>query len=68
MGNDTEYKVAGIATIQIKTNDVVVRTLSKVRHIHGMTRTLISMGTLETNGCRYSSENDVLKVRKGASC
>ena len=31
MGYDTECKVAGIGTVQIKTNDGVVRTLSKVR-------------------------------------
>ena len=66
MGNDTECKVAGIGTVQIKTHDGVVRTLSKVRHIPDMTRNLISLGTLEANGCRYSVENGVLKVTKGA--
>jgi len=30
MGNDIECKVAGIGTVQIKTHDGVVRTLSKV--------------------------------------
>ena len=30
MDNDTECKVAGIGTIQIKNHDGVVRTLSKV--------------------------------------
>jgi len=62
MGNDTGCKVAGIGTVQIKTHDGVVRTLSNVRHIPDMTRNLISLGTLETNGYRYSTENCVLKV------
>ena len=31
-----------------------------------MTRCLISLGTLETNGCRIVMENGVLKVTKGA--
>jgi len=31
-----------------------------------MTRNLISLGILEANGCRYSAENGVLKVMKGA--
>jgi len=66
MGNDTECKVAGIGTIQIETHDGVVRTLSKVRHIPDITRNFISLGTLEANGCRYSAENGVLKVTKGA--
>jgi len=44
----------------------VVRTLSKVRHVPDMTCNLISLGTLEPNGCRYSAEHGVLKVTKGA--
>lgn len=66
MSNDTECKVAGIGTIQIKTHDGIIRTLSKVRHIPDMTRCLISLGTLETNGCRIIMENGVLKVIKEA--
>jgi len=66
MGNDAECKVAKIGTVQIKTHDGIVRTLSKVRHTPNMTRCLISLGTLETNGCRIIMENSVLKVTKGA--
>ena len=66
MGNDAECKVAGIGTVQIKTHDGTIRTLSKVRHIPDMTRCLISLGTLESNGCRIVMENGVLKVAKGA--
>jgi len=44
----------------------VVRTLSKVRHIPNIARNLISLGTHEANGCRYSADNGVLKVMKGA--
>jgi len=58
-------KFTGISTVQIKTHDGVVRTSSKVRHIADMTRNLISLGTLEANGCRYSAQNGVLKVTKG---
>jgi len=66
MGNNTECMVVKIGTIQIKTQEGVVRTLSKVQHIPDMIRSLISLGTLEANGCRYSAENGVLKVTKGA--
>jgi len=66
MGNNTQCKVAGIGTVHIKTHDGVVRTLSKVLHIPDMTRNLISLGTFKANGCRYSAENGVLKVIKGA--
>jgi len=66
MGNNAECKVAGIGPVQIKTHDRTIRTLSKVCHIPDMTRCLISLGTLETNGCRIFMENGVLKVIKGA--
>jgi len=55
VGNNSECKVTGIGTVHIKTHDGVVRTLSKVRHIPDMTRNLISLGTLEANGYRYSA-------------
>ena len=51
--------------MQIKTHDGVVRTLSKIRNIPDMNHNLISLGTLEANGCRYSVENGVLKMMKG---
>jgi len=66
MGNDAQCKIAGIGTIQIKTNDGVVRTLSDVRYIPELKRNLISLGTLESLGCKYSAEGGVLKVSKGS--
>jgi len=52
--------------VQNITHDDVVRTLSKVHHIPDMTHCLIYLGTLETNGCRISMKNGILKVIKGA--
>lgn len=66
MGNDAQCKVAGIGTVQIKTNDGVVRTLTNVRYIPDLKRNLISLGTLESLGCKYSAEGGVLKVSKGS--
>ena len=66
MGNDARYKVAGIGTIQIKTHNGVVKTLTKVRYIPNLKRNLISLGTLESLGCKYSFEGGVQKVSKGA--
>ncbi|KAL6493219.1 hypothetical protein OROGR_032978 [Orobanche gracilis] len=66
MGNDAQCKVAGIGTIQIKTHDDIVRTFSNVRYVPDLKRNLISLGTLESLGCRYSAKGGVLKVSKGA--
>ena len=66
MDNDTKCKVVGrVGIVQIKTHDGVVSTLSKVHHIPGMTRNLISLGTHEAKGYRCSAKNGVLKVIKG---
>ncbi|KAH0652209.1 hypothetical protein KY289_029887 [Solanum tuberosum] len=66
MGNDAQCKVVRIGTVQIKTHDGVIRTLTNVRHIPDLKRNLISLGTLESLGCKYSAEGGVLKVSKGA--
>jgi len=66
IGSETECNVRGIGTVQIKTHDGLVRTLSKVCHLPDMTHNLISLGTVEANGCRYPVENGVLKVMRGA--
>ena len=66
MGNNAQCKVTGIGTVKIKTHDGVVRTLSNVRHVPDLKRNLISLGTLESKGCKHSAEGGVLKVSKGS--
>ena len=66
MGNDAACKVVGIGTINIKMFVNVVRTLGEVRHVPEVKRNLISLGTLDSNGYCYKSENGLMKVSKGA--
>jgi len=63
-GNNAQYKVTGIDTVKIKTHDGVLRTLSNVRYVPDLKRKLVSLGTLESKGCKYSTEGGVLKVSK----
>jgi len=65
MGNNAQCNATGVGTVKIKTHDGVVRTLSNVRHVPDLKRNLISLGTLESKGCKYSAEGGVLKVSKG---
>uniref|UniRef100_A0A2N9F9A0 CCHC-type domain-containing protein n=1 Tax=Fagus sylvatica TaxID=28930 RepID=A0A2N9F9A0_FAGSY len=44
----------------------VVRTLEEVRHIPDMRKNLISLGTLDSKGYSYKSENGIMKVSKDA--
>lgn len=66
MGNNASCKVAGIGTVKIRMFDGVVRTLSDVRHIPDLKKNLISLGTLDGKGYKYTGEGGVLKISKGA--
>jgi hypothetical protein len=66
MGNDTTYTIIGMGTIKIKISNGVVRTLEEVRHIPDMKKNLISLGTLDSKGYSYKSDNGIMKVSKGA--
>lgn len=66
MGNNVSCKAIGIGSIRIKTHDGVVGTLTKVRHIPDLKHNLISMGTLESLGYKFSAQGGVLKVTDGA--
>ncbi|GJX75492.1 transposable element [Tanacetum coccineum] len=63
MGNDSPCKVVGIGTIQIRMHDGVVRTLTDVRHVPDLKKNL---GVFDSKGFKYTSENGVLRVSKGA--
>ncbi|GJX46602.1 hypothetical protein Tco_0271792 [Tanacetum coccineum] len=66
MGNDSPCKVIGIGTIQIRMHDGVVRTLTDVHHVPDLKKNLILLGVLDSKGFKYTSENGVLRVSKGA--
>ncbi|GJV58470.1 retrovirus-related pol polyprotein from transposon TNT 1-94 [Tanacetum coccineum] len=65
MGNHFICHVIGKGNIQVKMHDGVVRTITGVRHIPDLKRNLISLSTLEANGCKYSGEGGVMKIFKG---
>nr|GEV95714.1 retrovirus-related Pol polyprotein from transposon TNT 1-94 [Tanacetum cinerariifolium] len=66
MGNHSIFHVIGKGNIQVKMYDGVVMTIIEVRHVPDLTRNLISLSTLEANGCKYSGEGGVMKIFKGA--
>ncbi|GJU96176.1 retrovirus-related pol polyprotein from transposon TNT 1-94 [Tanacetum coccineum] len=51
MGNHSICPVIGKGNIQVKMHDGVVRTITGVRHVPDLKRNLISLSTLEANGC-----------------
>ncbi|PRQ16367.1 putative RNA-directed DNA polymerase [Rosa chinensis] len=66
MGDNTPNKVMGIGTVRIKMHDEIIKTLTKVRHVPDLKNNLISLGTLDLQGYKYSSQGGVLRVSKGA--
>ena len=66
MGNNAPCKVVGKGAVQIKMFDGIIRTLTNVRHVPDLKRNLVSLGTLDAQGCRFSAEGGVLKITKGA--
>nr|GEV94970.1 retrovirus-related Pol polyprotein from transposon TNT 1-94 [Tanacetum cinerariifolium] len=51
MGNHSIFHVIGKGNIQVKIHDGVVRTITGLRHVPDLKRNLISLSTLEANGC-----------------
>jgi hypothetical protein len=66
MGNDQSCRVVGIGTVRIQMFDGVIRTLTDVRHIPDLKRNLISLGALDSLGCRWSTAGGVLSVSQGS--
>jgi len=65
MGNDVACKIVGMGTIRIRMHDGIVRTLKNVQHIPDLKKNLISLGTLDSLGYKYSGEGGVIRVWKG---
>ena len=53
-------------SVQMRMFDGMVRTLSNVRHVPGLRKNLIFLGTLDKIGCRITCEDGLMKVAKGS--
>ena len=65
MENGAICKSKGIGSVQIRMFDGVVRTLTNVRYVPGLRKSLISLGQLDSLGCKIIIESDSLRVSKG---
>ena len=66
MGNNSPCKIEGIGKGSIKMFDEKIHTLSNVKYVLELKRNLISLGTLESQGYKFSKEGGNLKVCKGS--
>eukprot|EP00253_Pinus_taeda_P021000 PITA_21000 len=66
MGNNMSCQTVGMGDIRIKMYDNTVRTLTSVRHVPDLKKKLISLGVLDSDGYKFTGQDGVLKVFKGA--
>lgn len=64
LGNNISCRVTGIGTIRLKMHNGVERILSEVSYVPDLKRNLISLGTLDSCGYTFKSENGILKIQK----
>ncbi|PHT67900.1 hypothetical protein T459_27387 [Capsicum annuum] len=65
LGNNVACKIVGTGTVRIKMHDGIVRTLRNIRCVPELKKNLISLGTIESFGCKYTGEGGVLEVSRG---
>lgn len=56
MGNNVSCKVVGIGTVRITMHDGIIKSLTNIQHVPELKKTLISLGTLESLGYKYTTE------------
>ena len=66
MGNNMSCQTVGMGDIRIKMYDNTVRTLTSVRHVPDLKKKLISLGVLDSDGYKFTGQDGILKVFKGA--
>ena len=52
----TSNKVVEVGSVKMRMFDGMVRTLLDVKHVPGLKKNLISLGTLDKIGCRITCE------------
>ena len=65
MDNDSSSKIIGIDTIKVRIFDGVVRTLSNVKYVPKLRKSLISLRVLDNLGYVFSIKNGIMKINKG---
>ena len=65
MGDDHALEIAGIGTIKLKMYDGTICTIQEVRHVKGLKKNLLSLGQLDSDGCKIQVHDGVMKIVKG---
>jgi len=66
MGNDVVCKTIDIDNIRMRMFDGQVRILTNIRHVPNLKKNLLSLGSLEARGYKFSGADGAIKVTKGS--
>lgn len=64
MENNVPYRAIGISRVKFKLVDGTVRTFDRVRHVPNLKKNLISLCTLDSEGCMFFGEGRVFRFVK----
>ena len=62
MCNDVACQIMGIGSVKLRLHDGQVRELTDGRYVPDLKRNLISLGTLNQNGCSIRIDGGILRV------
>jgi hypothetical protein len=65
MGNNIACKIISKSTIRIKMHDDIVSILNDVKYVSDLKKNIISLGTLESIGCKFEVSGRVMEVSNG---
>ena len=66
MGNNIVSMMAGIGNIHMRMFDGHVRAITNVCHIPNLRKSLLSLGALEAQECKFLGAHRGIKVTKGS--
>ncbi|MBM0273898.1 hypothetical protein JNZ24_10765 [Streptococcus suis] len=65
MGNHNPCTIVSIGDVRISMFDGTVRTVSAVRHVSDLGKSLLSIDKFDEDGYAFSSKDGMMKISKG---
>lgn len=66
LGNNLPCDVVGIGYVELKLHDGSLKILTKVRHVLGLKRNLVSIGMLDESSLSCKTNSGAIKIAKGS--
>ena len=64
MGNDHALEIISISTIKIKWFNGTICKIEEARHVKGLKKNLLSLGQIDSLGCKVHAKNKIMKIAR----